>query len=153
MGRVLEPEVMEGESEARAYDELDRLWGDVIFQGFAESALRMGVGTGRVLDVGTGPGRVTIRLAKLNPRLAIDGIDLSASMLDRATHNAARDCIRNVHFSRGDAKQIPFGDHTFDLVVSHNFLHQLPDPIVALREINRVAKPSGAGLLVDGRRL
>ena len=41
--RVLEKEVMESAEEAKAYDELDRLWGDVLFQGFAESALRMGL--------------------------------------------------------------------------------------------------------------
>ena len=48
MGRVLEPEVMETAEEAAAYDELDRLFGEILFQGFAESAVRMGVAAGRV---------------------------------------------------------------------------------------------------------
>lgn len=153
MGRVLEPEVMEGENEASAYDELDRKWGDVIFQGFAESALRMGVREGRVLDVGTGSGWIAIRLAKLNPQLTIEAIDLSRSMLALATRNAEREGVRNVRFSLGDAKQIPFDDHTFDLVICHQLLHQLPEPVVALRDINRVAKPTGAILVRDVRRL
>src|SRR6185369_6875750 len=110
-GRVLEPEVMEGDTEAAAYDELDRLWGDVILQGFAESALRMGVEEGQVLDVGTGSGRVAIRLAKLNSKLAIHGIDLSHSMLDLARRNAAEHGVANVNFSLGDAKRIGFDDH------------------------------------------
>jgi ubiquinone/menaquinone biosynthesis C-methylase UbiE len=151
--RVLEPEVMEGESEAAAYDELDRMWGDVVFQGFAESALRMGVRRGRVLDVGTGSGRIAIRLAKLNPGLAIEAIDLSRSMLDLARLNAAREGVENVQFSLGDAKRIPYADRTFDLVTCHQLLHQLPDPVVALREINRVAKPDGGILVRDVRRL
>src|SRR5262249_14890924 len=46
-----------------------------------------------------------------------------------------------------------FEDQTFDLVICHNFLHQLPDPVVALREIRRVAKPHGAILVRDVRRL
>jgi ubiquinone/menaquinone biosynthesis C-methylase UbiE len=153
MGRVLEPEVMEGETEAAAYDELDRIWGNVILQGFAESALRMGVREGRVLDVGTGPGRIAIRLGRLNPAFAINAIDLSRGMLDLARLNAARSGTENVEFSIGDAKQIPFDDHTFDLVICHQLLHQLPDPIIALREINRVAKPQGAILVRDVRRL
>jgi ubiquinone/menaquinone biosynthesis C-methylase UbiE len=153
MGRVLEPEVMEGDAEAAAYDELDRKWGNILFQGFAEAALRMGVRKGRVLDVGTGSGRIAIRLARLNPDLELEGIDLSNSMLDLARRNAARDGISNVTFSPGDAKAIPFPDDTFDLVICHQLLHQLPDPIIALREINRVVKPQGGILVRDVRRL
>lgn len=153
MGRVLEPEVMEGDDEAAAYDELDRKWGDVIFQGFAESALWMGVREGRVLDVGTGSGRIAIRLAKLGSSLSIDGIDLSTSMLELARANAARDQVTNVRFSVGDAKRIPYDDGSFDLVICHQLLHQLPDPVVALREIHRVARPDGAILVRDVRRL
>jgi len=154
MPRILEPEVMDSLEEAKAYDELDRLWGDVLFQGFAESALRMGVTEGRVLDVGCGPGRISVRLAKLNPRFQIEGIDLSMSMLALAERNAAEEGVSaNTHFSIGDAKRIPFPDDTFDLVVCHNFLHQLADPLVAVKEIKRVAKKDGAILIRDVRRL
>jgi ubiquinone/menaquinone biosynthesis C-methylase UbiE len=153
MGRVLEPEVMEGEDEAAAYDELDRLWGDIIFQGFAESALRMGVARGRVLDVGTGSGRIAIRLAKLNPEFEIEAIDLSRSMLELGRANARRAGVTNVTFSAGDAKRIPHGDESFDLVICHQLLHQLPEPVIALREINRVARRQGAILVRDVRRL
>jgi len=144
---------MDGEGEAAAYDEIDRIWGDIILQGFAESAAMLGVVEGRVLDVGTGSGRIAIRLAKLNSALAINAIDLSPSMLKLATANAASAGVRNITFSIGDAKHIPFDDQTFDLVVCHQLLHQLPDPVVALREINRVAKRSGAMLVRDVRRL
>lgn len=145
---------MESIEEAKAYDELDRLWGDVLFQGFAESALRMGVVEGKVLDVGCGPGRISVRLAKLNPHFFIEGIDLSQNMLDLAAQTATRAGVsRTTRFSPGDAKQIPFPDQTFDMVICHNFLHQLPDPLMALKEINRVAKPTGALLIRDVRRL
>jgi ubiquinone/menaquinone biosynthesis C-methylase UbiE len=153
MPRVLEPEVMEGDAEAAAYDELDRKWGDVLFEGFAESALRLGVGRGRVLDVGTGPGRIAIRLARLNPALDIEGVDLSTSMLQLARDNAEKEGVRNVRFSPADAKRLPFESGSFDLVVSHQLLHQLPDPLIALREMNRVARSDGAILVRDVRRL
>lgn len=154
MGRILEPEVMEGPEEAAAYDELERRYGEILFQGFAESALRMGVVAGRVLDVGTGPGWIPIRLAKLNPAFVIDAIDLSRSMLELAERNARGHGVDGrIRFSVGDAKQLPFEDHSFDLVLCHNMLHQLPDPLVVLKEINRVAKLSGAILVRDVRRL
>jgi ubiquinone/menaquinone biosynthesis C-methylase UbiE len=154
MPRILEPEVMESEEEAKAYDELDRLWGDVLFQGFAESALRMGVVQGRVLDVGCGPGRISVRLAKLNRRFQIDGIDLSKNMLLLAEQTAGRHGVsENTNFTLGDAKQIPFPDGTFDMVICHNFLHQLPEPLTALHEIKRVAKNNGAILIRDVWRL
>jgi len=153
MARVLEPEVMEGADEAAAYDEMDRIWGDIIFQGFAETAASLGVPEGRVLDVGTGSGRPAIRLAKLNPAFNIDAIDLSYSMIDLARENAARSGVKNLRFAIGDAKRIPFPDDTFDLVICHQFLHQLSDPAAALREIIRVAKPNGALLVRDVRRL
>ena len=154
MGRVLEPEVMEGAEEAAAYNELDRLFGEILFQGFAESAVRMGVAAGRVLDVGTGPGRIAIRIAKLNPRLSIDAIDLSKNMLALAEQNAREQRVGDrIHFSRGDAKRIPFADETFDLVVCHNMLHQLSDPLSTVKEIVRVTKPQGAILIRDVRRL
>ncbi len=154
MGRVLEPEVMETAEEAAAYNELERLFGEILFQGFAESAVRMGVSTGRVLDVGTGPGRIAIRIANLNPAFSIDAIDLSKSMLSLAERNAREQGIGDrIRFSLGDAKQIPFADQTFDLVVCHNMLHQLPDPLVTVREIDRVTKPDGAILIRDVRRL
>jgi len=153
MSRELEPEVMEGDIEASAYDELDRLWGDVLFQGFAESALGLGVEEGRVLDVGTGSGRVALRLARLNPAFSIEGIDLSHAMLNLARKNAASEGVSNVHFTFGDAKHLPYQSGAFDLVICHQFLHQLADPVVALREIMRVAKADGAILVRDIRRL
>jgi ubiquinone/menaquinone biosynthesis C-methylase UbiE len=154
MGRVLEPEVMEAAEEATAYNELERLFGEILFQGFAESAVQMGVATGRVLDVGTGPGRIAIRIAKLNPGLSIDAIDLSKNMLSLAERNAREGRVGDrIHFSLGDAKRIPFGDQTFDLVVCHNMLHQLADPLITVKEIDRVTKPHGAILIRDVRRL
>lgn len=153
MGRVLEREVMDGEDEAAEYDELDRLWGDVVFQGFAESAAHMGVRRGRVLDVGTGTGRLAIRLARLNPDFDIEAVDLSEKMLAFAREHAAREGVANIRFSRGDAKALPYPDGSFDLVICHQFLHHFTDPVVPLKEMNRVARPEGALLAGDVRRL
>jgi ubiquinone/menaquinone biosynthesis C-methylase UbiE len=151
---VLEPEVMDSVEEAMAYDELERLFGEILFEGFAESAVQMGMANGKVLDVGTGPGRIAIRMAKLNPGFSIDAMDLSKNMLSLAERNAREQGVGDrIRFSLGDAKRIPFPDHTFDLVVCHNMLHQLPDPVGAVREINRVAKPHGAILIRDVRRM
>ena len=145
---------MDSPESAQAYDELDRLFGEILFQGFAESALHLGGPSGRVLDVGSGPGWIPIRLAILSPDYTIEAVDLSTSMLELAQTNAqAFGVAGRIRFSLGDAKRLPFDDQSFDLVLCHNLLHQLPDPLLALREINRVAKPDGALLVRDVRRL
>lgn len=144
---------MDGDDEAVVYDELDRMWGDVLFQGFAESAARMGVTRGRVLDVGTGTGRLAIRLARLNPELSIEAVDLSDSMLDLARENAARAGVTNVSFAVADAKRLPYPDGTFDLTISHQLLHHFANPAVPLAEMNRVTRRQGGILVRDVRRL
>jgi len=154
MGRILEPEVMASQDDVTAYDELDRRFGDILFEGFAESACRMGVREGRVLDVGTGPGWIPIRLAALNERFLITGVDMSENMLRRARENADRRGVGGrIRLVMSDAKRLPFPDASFDLVLCHNMLHQLPEPADALREIVRVARPDGAILVRDVRRL
>jgi ubiquinone/menaquinone biosynthesis C-methylase UbiE len=97
----------------------------------------------RLLDVGSGPGSVTIDLAaRLEPGSAV-GVDASAAVVEIARKAAADAGQANVTFEVGDAYALPFEDDSFDVVHAHQVLQHLTDPVAALREMKRVAKPGG----------
>ena len=92
-----------------------------------------------LLDVGCGPGTVTIDLGKRVARAV--GLDRAPSVL-AAARDAAQG-LENVDFVEGDAYALPFEDDSFDVVYAHQVLQHLTDPLAALREMRRVAKPGG----------
>lgn len=92
-----------------------------------------------VLDVGCGPGSITVDLAA---RVAhVVGIDLDEGVLDEARTRAAD--IDNVEFRAADVYHLPFADHSFDVVHAHQTLQHLADPVTALVELRRVTRPGG----------
>jgi SAM-dependent methyltransferase len=94
----------------------------------------------RVLDVACGTGVVALTAARLGANAT--GLDLTPELIARAKENAA---IANasIEWHEGDAEALPFGDATFDVVVSQ-FGHMFaPRPEVVVREMLRVLKPGG----------
>lgn len=92
-----------------------------------------------LLDVGCGPGTVTIDLASRVARAV--GLDRAPTVL--AAAREAAQGTSNVDFVEGDAYALPFEDDSFDVVYAHQVLQHLTDPIAALREMRRVARPGG----------
>jgi ubiquinone/menaquinone biosynthesis C-methylase UbiE len=101
-----------------------------------------------VLDVGCGNGRLVRCLAERIAQEAI-GIDIAGSTFSKGW--VSKD--RNFHMAkcmRGNAHAMDsFPDSRFEAVVSVHTLHELSDPIVALREARRVLKPGGTVLIAD----
>ncbi|KAA8900436.1 UbiE family methyltransferase [Sphaerosporella brunnea] len=97
----------------------------------------------KLLDVGCGPGTMTCDFARLCPDGHITGLDYSASVLAAASAEAASQALTNVAFTVGDIRSLPFPDDTFDVVHAHQVLQHLSDPVHALREMRRVARPGG----------
>lgn len=100
---------------------------------------RLGPGLS-LLDVGCGPGTITVEFAdRLAPGRVV-GLDASADIIAKA----AADFVRpTLHFVTGDAYALPFDDDTFDIVHAHQTLQHVADPVAVLREMRRVAKPGG----------
>lgn len=95
----------------------------------------------RVLDVGCGPGTITLDIAGRVAPGTVTGIDASADVIEQAQRDATG--IDNVTFATGDVYALDFPDASFDVVHAHQVLQHLPDPVGALREMRRVCKPDG----------
>jgi ubiquinone/menaquinone biosynthesis C-methylase UbiE len=103
----------------------------------------------RLLDIGCGPGSITMGLAEaVAPGEAV-GIDAHAEAIDAARRRADEQDCRNVRFDVADAYTLPFADATFDAAFMHAVLQHLRDPLAALREACRVLKPGGVIGLAD----
>jgi SAM-dependent methyltransferase len=105
---------------------------------------------GKVLEVGSGPGRLAVRLAREAPNLAVIGVDISDAMVERAARRAAGASLsERVRFEVGDVAALPLSDGEFDGVVSTLSLHHWPDPASGLAEIYRVLKPGREARIYD----
>ncbi|WP_054815921.1 class I SAM-dependent methyltransferase [Nocardia arizonensis] len=106
----------------------------------AVRALRLN-GSQKVLDIACGPGNFTRYLSdQLSGHGYVVGIDYSEPMLARAVADNAGP---RVGYLRGDARQLPFADGTFDAVCCFGALYLIPDPLTATREMVRVLAPGG----------
>jgi ubiquinone/menaquinone biosynthesis C-methylase UbiE len=152
--RTMEPESMETLEEVYAYDKLTLKYLTILHNGFIETILNFSPAAGKFLEVGCGTGRIAIGVAKHTQGIEVEGVDLSENMLTVAWDNATLEgVVEKVKFSIGDAKQLPFDDNSFDTVYCHNMLHHIPEPLLVVREMNRVVKDDGAILIRDLIRL
>lgn len=97
----------------------------------------------RILDVGCGPGTITVDLARLVPQGSVTALELSESVLSQASDLASSRSVFNIEFVAGDANALPFGEGMFDVVLCHQVLQHVRDPVHILSEMRRVAKPGG----------
>lgn len=103
-----------------------------------------------MLEIAPGPGYFCIELARLGP-YAIRGVDLSASMVKIAREKAETAGV-HVDFEQGNAAKLPYPRETFDFLVCRAAFKNFAQPVQALREMWRVLRPGGRGLIVDLRR-
>jgi ArsR family transcriptional regulator len=96
-------------------------------------------------DLGCGTGHLTRLLAPFVRRVI--GVDASAAMLDQARVNIG--ITPNVELRSGELENLPLENHALDAAVLALVLHNVADPIVALREAVRVLRPGGRLLILD----
>jgi SAM-dependent methyltransferase len=97
----------------------------------------------KILDIGCGPGTITADLAALVPDGHVTGVDHAPGILDQARATAAERGLTNVDFAVADVHALEYPDDTFCVVHAHQVLQHVGDPVQALREMVRVAKPGG----------
>jgi phosphatidylethanolamine/phosphatidyl-N-methylethanolamine N-methyltransferase len=149
--RALSVTAVENDFVARVYENIaffyDWTFGPALHPGRMEALARMGIKPGdKVLEVGIGTGIN----AGLYPRdCAVTGIDLSASMLEKARERVDRKGLDNVRLLEMDAADLKFADNTFDIVYAPYVISVVPDPVAVAREMRRVCRPGGRIIILN----
>ena len=104
----------------------------------------------KVLDIGTGPGFLTIILEELG-YTTITGIDVSDKMLEVAKENIQKYGKEHssIQLMQMDAQKLEFDSESFDIIVSRNVMWNLEKPQQAYSEWLRVLKPNGRLFIFD----
>jgi len=109
--------------------------------------------SGRILDVGTGPGYVPIEIVKKRNDLKVTGVDLSSKMVKIAVKAARKARLSSrADFKVANAGNLPFENEYFDFVISTLSFHHWSKPAEYLKEIHRVLKKGGKVYIYDLRR-
>lgn len=103
-----------------------------------------------VLDLGCGPGTISVGLADAVKPGELHGIDREESQIEMARAAASAGGHSNAFFQTGDVTDLPFGDDSFDVAHCHALLMHVPHTRAVLAEVKRVLKPGG---LISGREL
>ena len=102
---------------------------------------------GRLLDIGTGTGRI---LELLAPRMSQGvGVDASKAMLALARSRLAREGLNHCSVRLADMYRLPLADASFDTIVMQMVLHYAEDPPGVLAEVARVLRPGGRLIVID----
>lgn len=97
-----------------------------------------------LLDVGCGPGTITLDLAQAVGSGRVVGLDQVAAPLEGARAAAAARGDERTTFEVGDVYALPFEDDSFDVTHAHQVLQHVADPVAALREMARVTRPAAS---------
>ena len=97
----------------------------------------------RVLDIGCGPGSISVGLAEAVSPGELRGVDVEPGQVAMAARAAAERGLGNAAFSVADVRDLPFEDGSFDLVHCCDTLAYVPDTGAALEEMKRTLKPGG----------
>jgi arsenite methyltransferase len=103
-----------------------------------------------VLDLGCGAGTDLLIAAQMTgPTGRVIGVDMTASMLDRARASADEMGLRNVELHEALIEAVPIEDASVDVVISNGVIDLVPDKDAVFDEIDRVLKPGGRLQLAD----
>jgi trans-aconitate 2-methyltransferase len=103
-------------------------------------------GSERILDIGCGDGKITAEIAARVPRGAVVGIDASQDMIGFAANHFGPAIRSNLRFEVADARRLAFRNE-FDLIVSFNALHWIPEQDSALQSIRAAMTSEGLAVL------
>lgn len=148
LGKCFYPEAIPGWASG-IYQRAAQLAIDSYYAPLAQEIVAE-LGSGRILDVGTGPGYLPMEIAKRAPSITVVGIDATSKMIEMAYRKAREQGLPGrLSFLVGNAYSLMFEEHSFDMVISTGVLHAWKEPAAALGECYRVLKPGGVAWILD----
>ncbi|MBF9127956.1 class I SAM-dependent methyltransferase [Plantactinospora sp. S1510] len=102
-----------------------------------------------LLDVGCGPGTITVDLASRVTPGRVTATEITDDALQLARTEAAARGQQNIDFAVADVHALDLPDDAFDLVHAHQVVQHVADPVQALREMRRVCRPGGVVAVRD----
>lgn len=151
MQRIPEPELMDDEAQARAYAGADFEEPNSHFAALYDEFIGV-LGQGAaVLDLGCGPGDITLRIATAHPEIEIHGLDGSGAMLAFGHAALARrpQLAGRVSFIQGLVPDALLPRARYDAVISNSLLHHLHEPAALWRMLHARARPGAPVLVMD----
>ena len=151
MQRIPEPELMEDEGQARAYALADFEEPHNRFvELFRDSFPGLDV-NGHVLDLGCGPGDISIRFARAFPHCMIHGVDGSKAMLKFGVELLAKapEVIGRVQLLLGYLPDASLPRRQYDIIISNSLLHHLAEPKVMWQTVRRHADAETPVFIMD----
>jgi ubiquinone/menaquinone biosynthesis C-methylase UbiE len=160
LARALEPELMDTAENAAQYDAMDHSAVNAVFVNdlllaYAD-VLRVDWSrirpcwvkperrTNRILDLGAGTAQILVELARRSPHSHITAVDAAQKMFEVARTNIAdANLVDSIELVLADAKQLPFEDASFDIVISNSIVHHIPAPCDVIEEAIRVTATGG----------
>ncbi len=100
-------------------------------------------GDEKVLELGSGPGQLSIEIAKRLKTGGVTGLDISESMVRIATEKVEREGMKNIRFFVGRIEDFSGEDGSFDVCVNSYLIHWINDANSFLRSIHRVLRVGG----------
>lgn len=150
MKRKPEPELMDSEAQTVAYAEADFNEANSLFSERFVSNFPGLPATGKMADLGCGPGDIAVRMAHALPGWQITGLDAGENMLRRAQERLANEKLASrVRFRLCYLPDDSLEDDSWDALISNSLLHHLPDPQALWGSIARLGAPGAAVQVMD----
>ncbi|NCJ07524.1 methyltransferase domain-containing protein [Synechococcales cyanobacterium C] len=150
MQRIAEPELMDGVEQAFAYTQADFEAPHQHCLDCLRQVLPDLPRAGTALDLGCGPGDITLRFAKAYPHWQVHGLEGAPAMLAQGMAAVTRAGLEGrvklvqAYLPQGEA---PLAQ--YDLVFSNSLLHHLADPMVLWQSVHRWAAPGAGVFMMD----
>ena len=148
IARILEPEIMEDEMQVMAYSNANFKSSDQLFIGFFlnDSSRKID----KVLDLGCGTADLDIELVKQLDDVHILAVDGSSKMLDIARQRIRDEKLSDsIEVKIGRLPNLEIAPGDYDIIVSKDLLHHIPDPLDFWREVERLSNDNTLIYVMD----
>jgi predicted O-methyltransferase YrrM len=155
MGTSGQKQATSGNIDARKYAENHKKYAKLMYGGLIRRINSYGK-SGRYLEIGAGPGFLTMMLAQANPDISITAVDISPEMVEVASEYAKENGLEDrIQYLVGDVADEAFMQRlgVFDIAYSSYSLHEWKEPEKSIRNLWQAVSETGLMYIYDFRKM